>query len=72
MDSGSADVGIGVKAEPQGGDTTVSVTIVRPGSVHHERRIVFLDGPQGRSRSGLAAAAVLLADLRRVDRDRKT
>lgn len=72
MDSGAADVGIGVTAKPQGGDTAVSVTIVRPGSVHHERRIVFLDGPQGRSRAGLAAAAVLLGDLRQAHLDQKT
>jgi hypothetical protein len=72
MESGAADVGIGVKAQPRGGDTAVSATIVRPGSVHHERRTVFLDGSQGRSRAGFAAAAVLLGDLRRADRDRKS
>jgi hypothetical protein len=59
-------VGIAVRARPRRGDTAVSVVVVHPGGVHRERRIVFLGGPMGRSRAGLAAAAVLLAELRRA------
>ena len=69
MEGGGADVGVGLRATPGGGDTAVSVAVVRPGSVHRERRLVFLDGSQGRSRAGLAAAAVLLGDLRRATPD---
>ncbi len=66
--AGTADghVGVGLLARSRGGDTAVSVVVVRPGGVHRERRVVFLDGAMGRSRSGLAAAAILLAELRRA------
>lgn len=64
---GGSEVSVGVRARPRGGDTAVGVVVLRPGSTHHERRLVFLDGAQGRSRAALAAAAVLLADLRRAD-----
>jgi nicotinamide-nucleotide amidase len=66
MEAGGADVGVVLRASPRGGDTAVSVVVVRAGSRHRERRLVFLDGALGRSRAGLAAAAVLLADLRRA------
>jgi nicotinamide-nucleotide amidase len=64
MEVGGADVGIGIRARPRGADTAATVVVIRPGSVHRERRLVFLGGAQGRSRVALAAAAVLLADLR--------
>ncbi len=61
---GGATVGVGVRARPRGDDTAVSIVVVRPDAVHHERRLVFLGGANGRSRTGLAAAAVLLTRLR--------
>jgi hypothetical protein len=64
MAVGSASVGIGVRARPRGDDTAVSVVVVRPDGVHRERRLVFLGGSNGRSRAGLTAAAILLAQVR--------
>ena len=64
MEIGGTDVAVGVRARPRRGDTAVSVVVVSPDGVHRERRLVFLDGPQGRSRAALAAAAILLARLR--------
>jgi nicotinamide-nucleotide amidase len=61
---GGATVGVGVRARPRGDDTAVSIVVIRPDAVHHERRLVFLGGANGRSRTGLAAAAVLLTRLR--------
>lgn len=66
MEVGGAQVGVAIRARPRSGDTAVSVVVVRPGGVRHERRIVFLRGPMGRTRAGLAAAAILLAELRRA------
>jgi len=42
----------------------VSVTVVTPAGTRRRRRLVFLDGANGRTRSALAAAAVLLETLR--------
>jgi nicotinamide-nucleotide amidase len=64
MAIGGAAVGVGVRCRPRGDDTAVSVVVVGPHEVHRERRLVFLGGANGRSRAGLAAAAVLLARLR--------
>jgi molybdenum cofactor synthesis domain-containing protein len=61
---GGAAVGVGVRCRPRGDDTAVNVVVVTPDDVHRERRQVFLGGANGRSRAGLAAAAVLLALLR--------
>jgi nicotinamide-nucleotide amidase len=61
--AGRADVGLALRAEPRGDDTDVSVAIVTPAGSHRERRLAFLRGPMGRSRAGLAAAAVLLERL---------
>jgi len=61
---GGATVGVGVRCRPRGADTAVSVVVVGPDEVHRDRRLVFLGGANGRSRAGLAAAAVLLARLR--------
>ncbi len=64
MARGGALVGIGVRARERGADTAVSIVVVGPDWVHRERRIVFLGGPNGRTRSALAAAHVLLTALR--------
>ena len=64
MAVGGATAGIGVRARPRGDDTAVSVVVVRPDGVHRERRLVFLGGSNGRSRSGLTAAGILLAQIR--------
>jgi nicotinamide-nucleotide amidase len=61
---GGASVGVAVRARPAGDDTAVSVVVVQPAGVHHERRLVFLGGANGRSRAALTAAAVVLARLR--------
>ncbi|MEZ0239199.1 MAG: competence/damage-inducible protein A [Chloroflexota bacterium] len=61
---GGGDVGLAVEARPRRGDTAVSIAIVDPVGRHHERRIVFLGGQQGRSRAAVAAAAVLVKRLR--------
>ena len=64
MARGGAGIGIGVRARQRGADTAVSVVVVGPDRVHRERRVVFLGGPNGRTRSALAAAHVLLTALR--------
>jgi hypothetical protein len=64
MDVGGARVGIGVRARRRGADTAVTVIVVGPGWVHRERRIVFLGGANGRLRSALAAAHILVTAIR--------
>jgi nicotinamide-nucleotide amidase len=64
MAVGGGSVGVGVRGRPHGDDTAVSVVVVRPDGVHRERRLVFLGGANGRARSALTAAAILLARLR--------
>ena len=64
METGGASVGIGVRARPRGADTAVSVVVVGSGWVHRERRLVFLGGANGRLRSALAAAHILLTTIR--------
>lgn len=61
---GEAPVGVGVRARPRGLDTAVSIVVVGPGWAHRERRVAFLGGSNGRTRSALAAAHVLLTALR--------
>lgn len=61
-----ADVGLAAEAAAHGDDTTVTVAVVTPRTTHTERRVAFLGGAQGRSRAALAAAAVLLTQLRSV------
>jgi nicotinamide-nucleotide amidase len=61
---GGADVGLAVEARSRGDDMAASVAILDAAGDHRERRIVFLGGPQGRSRVAIAAAAILLARLR--------
>jgi hypothetical protein len=55
---------VGVRCRPRNDDTAVSIVVVGPNGIHRERRQVFLGGANGRSRAGLTAAAVLLAQLR--------
>jgi nicotinamide-nucleotide amidase len=62
---GATDVGLALRATPRTGDTAASVAIVTPTGSHRERRLVFLDGANGRSRAALAAAAILLDGLRK-------
>jgi nicotinamide-nucleotide amidase len=64
MDRGAAGIGIGVRARARGVDTAVSIVVVGPDWVHRERRLVFLGGSNGRTRSALAAAHVLLTTIR--------
>jgi len=61
-----ADVGCAVGIRSRGADTAVSVTVVTPRGEHQERRLAFLGGDQGRLRAGLAAADILLRQLRRA------
>jgi nicotinamide-nucleotide amidase len=67
-DLGGCDVGIAVLAVPHGGDTITRIAVVTPSGTRHARRVVFLDGPNGRSRAALASAAVLLEALRASER----
>jgi nicotinamide-nucleotide amidase len=60
---GPSDVGLAVEARTRGSDMLASVAIVDPTGSHRERRVVFLGGPQGRSRVAVAAAAILLTRL---------
>ncbi len=62
---GGSDVGLGVRVTARGDDTAVTVVVVLPGRVHRERRIAFLGGQQGRLRAALAAAHILLTELRK-------
>ncbi len=60
---GGADVGLALRVRPRRADLAASVVVVTPSGVHRQRRLVFLDGPTGRSRSALTAAAILLEAL---------
>ena len=61
---GGSEVGVAIRARERTGDTAVSIAISTPTSDARDRRVVFLTGPLGRSRSALAAAAFLLETLR--------
>lgn len=61
---GGSDVGIALGIVAHGDDTAVEIALVTPLEAHHERRLAFLGGAQGRSRAALLAAAVLLERLR--------
>ncbi len=65
-EAAGCEVGVAVHARPRGEDTAVSVVVASPRGTHHERRLAFLGGTQGRSRAALVAAAVLLAELGRA------
>jgi competence/damage-inducible protein CinA-like protein len=60
---GPADIGLAVEARTRGSDMLASVAIVDPAGRRRERRVVFLGGPQGRSRVAVAAAAIVLGRL---------
>jgi nicotinamide-nucleotide amidase len=62
--AGGSEVGLAVRAITRGKDMAVSIAIADPRGTHAERRLAFLAGPQGRTRSALLAASVLLARLR--------
>ena len=61
---GESEIGMAVEARARGADMLASVALVDPVGAHRERRVVFLDGPLGRSRVAIAAAAILLDRLR--------
>jgi nicotinamide-nucleotide amidase len=61
---GGAEVGVAVRTRAGTGDTAVSIAVSHPSAERKVRRIVFLTGPLGRTRSALAAAAFLLEVLR--------
>ena len=65
----AADVGCAVGIRARGDDTAVSVAVITPRGEHHERRLAFMGGDQGRLRAGLAAADILLRQLRGVAAD---
>jgi nicotinamide-nucleotide amidase len=60
---GGCEVGLAVEVAPHGGDLAATVAISTPEGDHREHRLVFLDGPLGRSRAAIAAASILLARL---------
>lgn len=66
MARAAADVAVAVRGRPRTEDTAIEVLAITSARVHRERHTVFLAGPIGRSRAGLAAASLLLAELRRV------
>jgi nicotinamide-nucleotide amidase len=68
-DLGGADVGVAVRAWPRTGDTGVSIAVSTPSGERQVRRVVFLTGPLGRSRSALAVAAFVLETLTGVTSD---
>lgn len=59
-----ADVGLAIRVEAAGQDTSVHVAVVTPSGRHAERRLAFLGGRQGADRAAIAGAAVLQAFLR--------
>jgi nicotinamide-nucleotide amidase len=59
-----AEIGLAIQIRARGGDTGASIAISSPAGIHRERRVVFLDGQAGRTRAALAAADVLLRQLR--------
>ncbi len=61
---GGADVGLAVRTRFRSGDTAVSIALSTPDDERQVRRVVFLTGSLGRSRSALAAAAFLFEALR--------
>lgn len=63
-DATGAQVVLAVRARARTGDTGVGIVVVGPWGTHRESRLAFLAGEQGRSRAALAAADVLLAQLR--------
>lgn len=58
-----------VHARPRSGDTAVSIAVSTPWHEREVRRVVFLTGPLGRSRSALAVAAFVLELLNETKQD---
>lgn len=54
-----ADVGLSVRAQEAGADTSVQIAIDTADARHAEERTVFLSGPEGRRRAAIAACAAL-------------
>ena len=54
-----SDVGLAVRAQEAGADTSVEVAIDTADARHGEVRTVFLSGPEGRRRAAIAACAAL-------------
>jgi hypothetical protein len=65
---GGADVGVAIRAQERTGDTAVSIAVSTPAIERKDRKVVFLTGPLGRSRSALSAAAFVLETLREAPR----
>jgi nicotinamide-nucleotide amidase len=61
---GGCELGLAIEVAPHGGDLAATVAISMPEGDYREHRVVFLDGPLGRSRAAIAAASTLLARLR--------
>jgi nicotinamide-nucleotide amidase len=57
---GGAEVGVCLRARPRTGDTAVSIAVSMPEVERTVRRVVFLTGPMGRSRSAISAASFVL------------
>lgn len=66
---GGSQVGVAIRARERTGDTAVSIAVSTPSIERKARRIVFLTGPLGRSRSALAAASFVLEALSETPRD---
>lgn len=66
---GGAEVGVAIRARTRAGNTAVSVVVSTPIAERRVRRIAFLAGPVGRSRSALAAAAIVLETLKGTPSD---
>ena len=67
-EAAGCEVGLAVEASPNGQDLTVHVAVITPDGISSERRLAFMGGPQGRSRAGLTAAAILWSNLPPDDR----
>jgi nicotinamide-nucleotide amidase len=61
---GGAEVGVAIRAHERTGDTAVSIAVSTSMVERKVRRIVFLTGPMGRSRSALSAASFVLETIR--------
>ena len=64
--AGGADVGLAIRAYATGSDTAVEIAIVTPSGTRAERRLAFMRGSIGADRAAIAAASVLLGELRRA------
>ena len=66
-ETAGVEVGLAVRAQERGVDTSVLIAVVTPTSAAVETRMAFLGGSLGRSRAALTAASVLLTALRAED-----